>query len=123
MEILIVDDSRVITDIFEQFLDRRGYKVHSARSGTEALAQVASYPGINLILMDLHMPGIDGRETGIEIKKRQPAIAIYAISARSRGDVWPQLKEAGFAGYLEKPLKLSEIESLLSCHFGTNKTG
>ena len=121
MEILIVDDSRVITDIFEQFLDRRGYQVHCARSGKEAISIIEKNHSIQLVLMDLHMPGINGREAGMAIKKQLPKIPIFAISARHKDDVWPDLQDAGFDGYLEKPVKLTEIEGLLQQYQGSNK--
>jgi CheY-like chemotaxis protein len=103
--ILIVDDVPVNLKVASAILRNEGYTVHLASNGQEALAAVAQvHPA--LILLDLSLPDIDGLEVARRVK-RDPltrGTVILALTAYSPDECAAEVKAAGFAGYLAKPL-------------------
>ena len=72
--ILVADDEEAIRLTMELLLQRRGYTVTTARSGTEALALIEQQP-FELLLLDLKMPGLSGLEVAQRAREVQPAAA------------------------------------------------
>lgn len=102
--VLVVDDDRVIQQLLEVNLELEGYQVAKASNGEEALALVRSFKP-DLVLLDVMMPKVDGRETCRRIKA-DPATAhtpIIFLSARAQDmDVNSGL-ELGASAYITKP--------------------
>jgi two-component system, cell cycle response regulator DivK len=111
--ILIIDDNDPERDIFASFLRFAGGRVVEARQGEEGV-QMALTHRPALILLDITMPVLDGWGT-IERLKADPTtrqIPVVALTAHHLE--WARLQEAGFDGYLEKPIVpfrvLEEVE-------------
>lgn len=71
--LLVVDDDPLMTDVFRQFMSRRGYQVLTAVSGREALAMFdASVNPIALVITDMTMPDMDGMALALALAQRSP---------------------------------------------------
>ena len=110
--ILVVDDVPDNVDILDARLSSRGYQVVTATNGEEALASVADTPP-HLILLDVMMPGMDGREVAKRIKEDDslPFIPIILVTALSEADDVVQGLESGADDYIAKPYNFRELEA------------
>ena len=107
-KVLVVEDNDMNMQLVEYLLEEGGYEIVKATSGEEALAIVrdtaSSAPDI--ILMDIHLPGMDGLSVVREIKSdaRMGGVPILALTAHAmRGDK-DRFLEAGCDGYISKPI-------------------
>ncbi|HEX2211432.1 MAG TPA: diguanylate cyclase [Longimicrobium sp.] len=110
--ILVVDDVADNVDILDARLSSRGYEVVTATNGEEALQRVRdSLP--HLILLDVMMPGMDGREVARRIKDDDglPFIPIILVTALSEADDVVQGLESGADDYISKPYNFRELEA------------
>lgn len=121
-KILIVDDNPVNIFIISEYLKEWNLESDAAESGAQALELVKENE-YHLILMDLHMPQMDGYETSKAIRKlelpRQPII--IALSASGRGDVNLKQKRAGINDYVPKPFKPQELFDALAHYLEVSK--
>lgn len=119
--ILVVEDNDMNMQLVEYLLEEGGYGIVKATSGEEAIAVTrdTSSPPLDLILMDIHLPGMDGLSVVREMKtnertKRVPILALTAHAMRGDKD---RFLEAGCDGYISKPIDvktfLSSIEQYL----------
>ncbi|WP_343730490.1 response regulator [Duganella sp.] len=113
--ILLVDDD--VRNIFAltSALEQRGALVEVGRNGHEALEKLDSVADIDLVLMDVMMPGMDGLEATRRIRadQRFARLPIIAITAKAMKDDQEQCLAAGASDYLAKPIDLSRLYSLL----------
>ena len=80
-KILIIEDEKEIADLIEIYLVNGGYEVFKANSGEEGLKSLSEHP-IQLVILDIMMPGIDGLEVCRRIRKDKN-IPILMLSAKS----------------------------------------
>jgi CheY-like chemotaxis protein len=115
--IFVVEDEEMIRESIVEFLDEQGYEAVGAADGREALAKLAaSEPQPCLILLDLMMPVMDGREFR-EHQLQTPAIAeIPVIVFSAYRDVARTAGDLNAAGHLEKPLKLTDLLRTIQRH-------
>ncbi|MFH1138293.1 MAG: response regulator [Pseudomonadota bacterium] len=112
--ILVVDDEEAITGFVQQVLERFGYKVLTAAGGEEALEVYSNQPGaIDLIIMDLGMPGMGGRQCLQALRRMNCAARVVIASGYSMDNQVPKSSEAGADGYLSKPYQLNDLLSKL----------
>ncbi|RZL02795.1 MAG: response regulator [Rubrivivax sp.] len=114
-KVLLVDDD--VRNIFAltSALEQRGLLVEVGRNGFEALAKLDQVDDIDLVLMDIMMPGMDGLEATRRIRAN-PAFAklpVIAITAKAMKDDQEQCRRAGINDYLAKPVELERLFSLL----------
>lgn len=102
--IFIVDDDIHIGNMLEEVLQREGYKVSHAYSGTEALLVLSSQTP-DLILLDLMLPGLNGEE----ILPKIQGIPVIILSAKSETAHKVQLLLDGACDYITKPFDLTEL--------------
>ncbi len=112
--VLVVEDD--VRNIFalSAVLEPRGAKVEIARNGREALDHLAHHPGVDLVLMDVMMPEMDGLEAMRRIRQ-QPAhqsLPIIALTAKAMLDDRDQCLAAGANDYIAKPLDVDKLLSL-----------
>ncbi|MFL5307716.1 MAG: response regulator [Polyangia bacterium] len=112
--VLVVEDD--VRNIFalSAVLEPRGAKVEIARNGREALDHLAHHPGVDLVLMDIMMPEMDGLEAMRRIRQ-QPAyesLPIIALTAKAMLDDRDQCLAAGASDYIAKPLDVDKLLSL-----------
>jgi signal transduction histidine kinase/DNA-binding response OmpR family regulator/CHASE3 domain sensor protein len=113
--ILLVDDDVRNVFALTSALEQRGAHVEVGRNGFEALAKLDEVEGIDLVLMDVMMPGMDGLEATRRIRQdaRFSRLPIIAITAKAMKDDQEQCLAAGANDYLAKPIDLTRLYSLL----------
>jgi CheY-like chemotaxis protein len=117
--VLVVEDNDMNMQLVEYLLEEGGYQIVKAASGEEALSTARGGEPVDLILMDIHLPGIDGLSVIREMKSdpQTGSIPILALTAHAmRGDR-DRFLEAGCDGYISKPIDvktfLTSIRSYL----------
>ncbi|WP_122583038.1 response regulator [Pseudomonas viridiflava] len=114
-KILVVDDD--VRNIFAltSALEHKGAVVEIARNGLEAIAKLNEVEDIDLVLMDVMMPEMDGYEATIEIRKdpRWRKLPIIAVTAKAMKDDQERCLQAGSNDYLAKPIDLDRLFSLI----------
>ena len=106
--ILIVDDEAEIRKLLHIQLEKKGYQVLEASNGPQAMEQVYNHPGVDLILMDIMMPGWSGLEAcrRIRVYSRAP---ILFLTARNTDEDRTMAYENGGDDYLPKPFSQAEL--------------
>jgi len=103
--VLITEDEEINFYYLKTLLQRADAKVLRARNGKEAVDIISEYQGgIDLILMDLNMPVMDGYEAMRIIKSRHPSIPIIAQTAYTMNNDRHRCLQAGFNDYIAKPI-------------------
>ncbi|USG64522.1 sigma-54 dependent transcriptional regulator [Brevibacillus ruminantium] len=110
--ILLVDDEQDYRQLLSARLTRKGYRVWEAGDGTEALARVAS-DHIQLILLDLKMPGMDGLTFLKRCKQSAPWVQVIVVTGHGTIETAIEAMKSGAYDYLTKPYNLNELEALL----------
>lgn len=120
-QVLLVDDNDAAREVSAALLEHLGCGVTSAGSGAQALAAYAQSPmSIELVLMDVRMPDMDGCETTRRLREwereHQPGlrVRIVALSANSSIADERAAFEAGMDGYLVKPVRLADLQRALN---------
>jgi signal transduction histidine kinase len=110
MTVLVVEDNPVNRKLARNVLRSRGYRVLEADSGEEGI-QLARAEHPQLILMDLQLPGLDGLEATKRLKAHPEtsAIPVVALSSETTQSAEAHAREAGCAGYIAKPIRLSRF--------------
>lgn len=116
-KILVVEDNDMNMQLVEFLLEEGGYDIVKAASGEEALAitRDAGNGAPDLILMDIHLPGMDGLSVvrAMKADDRTARIPILALTAHAmRGDK-DRFLEAGCDGYISKPIDVKTFISAI----------
>src|SRR5205085_396188 len=104
--VLVVEDNEMNMQLVEFLLEQGGYEIVKAASGEEAMAVARSGEPVDLILMDIHLPGVDGLSVVQDLKRdeRTRKVPILALTAHAmRGDK-DRFLQAGCDGYISKPI-------------------
>lgn len=121
-KILVVDDNKTNLFIISKYLE--GWKLpHTTVNSGSAAVEAVKQDVYDLILMDLHMPKMNGYETATNINslklKKQPVI--IALSASGRGDVNLRMKKAGMSAYIPKPFDPLELLEVINDFLSANE--
>ncbi|MBO6586875.1 MAG: PAS domain S-box protein [Gracilimonas sp.] len=111
--VLVVDDIVTNRELVAEFLQDHPMTILQAGGGNEAIQKVKEND-IDLILMDIKMPGIDGVETMKIIKRHNPKVKVLALTASGFLGYGEEVKELGFDGYLRKPISYKSLVRNLS---------
>ena len=108
--ILLVDDEKPVRDLGAHILKRFGYTVATAASGEEAIAFFTEkFDQVDLVLLDIGMPGMGGHRCLREMLRRDPSAKVLISSGYSiNGPIRDSLK-AGAAGYVGKPYQMNDL--------------
>jgi CheY-like chemotaxis protein len=108
--VLLVDDDSMIIDVGKQMLERTGLEVIVARNGKQAIdIYDKDVKSIDLVILDLIMPGLNGIETYQELKKINPDIKVlFSSGYRKNMDVHAIVKE-GRSAFIQKPFKMEQL--------------
>ena len=108
MKILVVDDEKLIRDVIKEYAYAENYEVVEAENGLDAIEKVKKNKNIDMIVMDIMMPKLDGYSASLEIKKIED-IPIIMLSARE--EEYDKLAgfEIGIDDYITKPFSPKEL--------------
>ena len=113
-KVLVVDDSKLMHKMYEVML--RQYPLAYASDGRQALDRLREHPDIDLVLLDINMPNMNGLEFMAEMRA-DPARAdlpVIIISTEGREEDTARGLEAGAAAYIKKPFHSEEILEVIS---------
>lgn len=111
--ILIVEDDDVSNEFFEEVLKPTKVRLLFAREGKTAIQMCKDNPDIDLILMDIQLPVMDGQQAADEIRKINKVITIIAQTAYAMSDDREKYLSAGFDDYISKPITPSGLLELI----------
>ncbi|NDC82504.1 response regulator [bacterium] len=111
--ILVVDDDQSINSIFEFVLQQAGYFTITTTSGQECIDLVKSNQSIDLVFLDLKMPGLSGIETFKEIQKLRPLLLVVMMTGYSVDDLLREAFDLGAYGVIYKPFDVEEVLSVI----------
>ncbi len=116
-QVLVVEDNEKNMKLFRDVLQVSGYGTLEARSGEEALELAAAHAPA-LVLMDVQLPGIDGIEAlaRLRLDERTASIPVLALTAQAMHGDRERFLEAGFDGYLSKPVDVVELLRTVAEH-------
>ena len=113
--ILVVEDNPLNLKLVRDVLEFAGYEVMDAGTGEEGL-QAAGRRRPDLVLMDLQLPGIDGTETLRRLRADilDAQVPIVAVTALAMAEDRAAAADAGFDGYVEKPISVRSLPGLVA---------
>lgn len=119
-KVLVCDDDEATREVVKTVLQANGYQVWTAANGEEALA-VARIRQLDLIMLDLFLPGIDGRETAIALKSQEETanIPIVVLSVVSAAQVGVEVE--GAVAWIEKPIEEGVLMDALRRALGSGR--
>jgi len=112
VRVLIVDDEKDFVEMFSLRLQETGETVYTAGSGRECL-DVLGEENIDVVVLDVKMPGMDGLETLKEIKKRNPLVEVILLTGHGTIETAVLGMKLGAYDYLLKPAEPIEISKKL----------
>jgi two-component system, cell cycle sensor histidine kinase and response regulator CckA len=108
--VLVVDDECLVRRAVERMIHRLGYDVSSTSTGQEAVEEIAKHPGAYaLVVLDLLMPGMDGKETFSMLRTISPGLNVLLSSGFNEVEKIDDLMRRGAAGFLQKPYEMSRL--------------
>ncbi|MBB5551181.1 HAMP domain-containing protein [Rhizobium lentis] len=113
--VLLVDDDARNIFALSSVLERRGMRVLTATTGSEAIDIINNEPSVAIVLMDIMMPGMDGYET-MQVIRSEPRfrrLPILALTAKAMKGDREKCLEAGASDYLAKPVNTEQLLSAL----------
>jgi signal transduction histidine kinase/ActR/RegA family two-component response regulator len=115
LQVLVVDDVAVNREVLGALLRQRGHAVQECGDGEAAIARVAA-GGVDLVLMDVEMPGLDGLEAARRIRALpgEPGrVPLWAVTGRAFEQDVAQVHAAGMDGHLSKPVNFTQLGEVL----------
>ncbi len=106
--VLLVDDETEFLETLVKRLKKRKLDVTSAESGKEALQVLRENP-IDVVVLDVRMPDMDGLETLKEIKRIRPSVEVIMLTGHANVEVAMEGMELGAFDYLMKPMDIDEL--------------
>ncbi len=106
--ILVIDDEEIMRDILGTLLEREGYSVRLAASGSEGLDLARSLP-FDAVIVDVMMPGMDGMQVLDELKKQDDDLPVLMVTAYASMESAISAMKKGAFDYITKPFKNDEV--------------
>ena len=117
LRVLVAEDNEFNADLIRQLLQRRGHDVRIASNGIDAMA-LARAEAFDLLLLDLHMPGMDGFEVIARLREEERStgghLAVVALTARARAEDRERCLDAGMDEFLAKPVRADALWSTIA---------
>lgn len=117
LKILIAEDDEISQMLLEKTVEKFSNGILKAGTGIEAVEVCRENPDIDLILMDIHMPEMDGYEATREIRKFNSGVVIFAQTAFASAEDRNQAMQAGCTNYLTKPIMKDKFTGLVHQYF------
>lgn len=107
--LLIVDDELPVRNVLGLSLERLGYQVALAANGDEALGLFCDGSRIDLVILDMIMPGLSGLEVFRKLCEIKPNVRVLICSAYSSDDSIDEILQHGGCGYIQKPFAVEDL--------------
>lgn len=116
IRVLLVDDETEFVDVLAERLESRGFEVLKAYDGADALAKIEDKP-LDIVVLDVQMPGWGGVDTLREIKQRKPLIEVIMLTGHATVASAVQGMKLGAFDYLMKPTEMKDlVEKILKAY-------
>ncbi len=109
MKVLLVDDEQDFRETLAKRLNRRGIEAACAPGAVEALVWLKANPGVDAVVLDVKMPGMDGIEALKHIAASHPGVAVLMLSGHAHVETAMRGLELGAFDYLMKPVDIEEL--------------
>lgn len=119
--ILIAEDDNINFLLFQKMMSQKNYQIIRAINGKEAVEICLNNPNLDLVLMDIKMPLMNGFEALEHIKPIRPNLPIIAQTAYSSSDDRDKIFAAGFSDYIIKPLNRDRLFELINQYLNEKK--
>ena len=118
--VLVVDDEEALRTLTAKLIERRGHRVLTAASGVEALAVLSGDVRVDLLILDVVMPGLDGLQTLEEVRKRwnYSQLPVVLLTAQSKDEDVLSGYTRGADYYITKPLKPAALLNIVDYLIG-----
>ena len=107
-KVMLVDDEKDFLETLCKRLTKRKLDVISANSGQEAIEKIQEFP-VDVVVLDVRMPGMNGIETLKEIKRIKPSVEVIMLTAHADVQVAIEGMELGAFDYLMKPMEIDDL--------------
>src|SRR5918911_5014485 len=115
MKILVVEDETAIADFVQRGLESEGYAVSCAYDGDDAERQALG-KGVDLVVLDLMLPGKDGLSVLRSIRREKPALPVIVLTARDALEDKVEGLDTGATDYVTKPFSFEELTARIRAH-------
>jgi len=115
-QILVVDDEETVRWAVQKALEREGYGVLQASDGP-AGATAAAAPAVDLVLLDVRLPGMDGLEVLARLRRSRPDLPVIMMTAHGTLQVALEAMKGGAYDYIAKPFDMEELKLLVQKAF------
>jgi CheY-like chemotaxis protein len=112
--VLLVDDEESVRGIGKEMLQELGFMVLTANDGREAIEIFKHNPEINLVILDLTMPHVDGEQCFRGLRQLKPDVKVIMSSGYNEQEVTQKFVGKGLAGFVQKPYSLSILREALA---------
>jgi PAS domain S-box-containing protein len=119
--LVVVDDEKAVRTIVSTALETMDYTLHPFSSGQEALDFLSKHPEVDLVLLDVEMPGMNGKEVVWEMDRRRLEIPVLFITGLKEESNEPQIDFRG-RPVLMKPFTLDELRKAVETHLKSKTT-
>lgn len=119
--VLIAEDEKINQTVVFSFLKKMGLSSECVASGEQAVQRIQEGLRPNLILMDLHMPIMDGYEATVRIKDHErssnlPPTPVVALTASTQAEAQQKCLDVGMVGFLSKPISIEVLEQTIKLY-------
>jgi PAS domain S-box-containing protein len=111
--VMLVDDEAAVRRFCAEMLNELGFESLQAADGQEALKVFKGHPEIDLVLLDLTMPNLNGEKCFYELQKLDPQVKVIISSGYSESEVAQKFAGKKIAGFLQKPYRLAALMEVL----------
>jgi len=115
VHILVVEDEPAIADFLQRGLEAEGYSVTTAGDGDEG-GRLAGSGDVDLMILDLMLPGRDGAEVLAEVRQARPQLPVIVLTARAEVDSKVAVLDLGATDYVTKPFSFEELAARVRAH-------
>ena len=122
--VLVVEDNERNMKLFRDVLEASGYRTLEATTGAGAVQLVIEHRP-DLVLMDIHLPDIDGVEAlgRLRADERTASVPVLALTAQAMEGDRERFLAAGFDGYLSKPVNIADLVATVKSYCDQRATG
>jgi two-component system cell cycle sensor histidine kinase/response regulator CckA len=111
--VLLVEDNEAVMDGLERMLSAHDVRIVRAQDGVEAVQKAGQHPELELVLLDVGLPGLGGEEVLQRLRQRHPDLPVLMMSGFASSDRIQACLQAGAVGFIGKPFRLAELRAAL----------